>query len=329
MPLNTFCKGIRVRLLRSVFICLFLIYSNAAIAEEEGVPKRVVNVPINAINAGVLAKGKMEIRLHWKHISMDKLSEDGHRVDPEEVLARGIGKVPENLDIDIGLLRVYYGLGKNFRACVAAPYLKKELTSLTKNGEVKNSVSGLGDIKLTGKYNFITSDAGDQIALHVGVKLPTGSTREEDGNGNRLPPRMQLGTGSTDPFIGVLYTKNWHPFWFHANIHYTFTTINPDDYKYGDLLTGDLAFQYQAHRHLILNMEINEESAAKDTSHGVEVANTGGSKLFVSPGVQYKPFHGTVFEFSYQAPVWQELNGRQLAEGYRMLLGLKYNFSLL
>lgn len=313
----------------AIAIGLILIYSQMAIAGEETVVRPVVNVPINTINAGVMAKGRMEIRLHWKHISMDKLYEDGHRVDPEEVLARGIGKVPENLDTDIALLRVYYGLGKNFRACVVAPYLKKGLTSLTKNGEVKNSVSGLGDIKLTGKYNFFTSDAGDQIALHVGVKLPTGSTKEEDGNGNKLPPRMQLGTGSTDPFIGVLYTKNWHPFWLHANIHYTFTTVNPDDYEYGDLLTGDLAFQYQAHRHLILNMEINEESAGRDKSHGTEVANTGGSKVFVSPGVQYKPFSGTVFELSYQAPVWQELNGRQLSEGQRVLLGLKYNFSLL
>lgn len=88
-------------------------------------------------------------------------------------------------------------------------------------------------------------------------------------------------------------------------------------------------FQYQLHRQLILNMEINGESAAQDKIHGVEVANTGGSKVFVSPGVQYKPFPGTVVEFSYQTPVWQELKGRQLAEGYRMLLGVKYNFSLL
>lgn len=313
----------------ALVIGLFLIYSQMAIAGEETVVRPIVNVPINTINAGTLAKGRMEIRLHWKHITMDRLHEDGHRVDPEEVLAKGVGKVPENLDTDIGLLRVYYGLMKDFRLCMVTPYLEKELTSLTANGVTRDRASGLGDIKLTGKYNFFTSDAGDQVALHAGVKLPTGSTEERDGNGNKLPPRMQLGTGSTDPFIGILYTKNWHPFWLHANIHYTFTTVNPDDYKYGDLLAGDLAFQYQPHRHLILNMEINEESAAKDTSHGVKVANTGGSKLFLSPGVQYKPFTGTVFELSYQTPVWQELNGRQLSEGHRILLGLKYNFSLL
>lgn len=316
----------------AVLTGLLLLSPHVGIAlEGESVtgPPKVVNVPIQTINAGVLAKGRMEVRLHWKHISMDKLYEDGHRVDPEDVLARGVGKVPEELDIDTGILRVYYGLWKDFRVCTVVPYLRKDLTTLTKNGVSRSSASGLGDIKLTGKYKFFSSDTGDQFGLHLGVKLPTGSTEEKDGDGNKLPPRMQLGTGSTDPFIGILYTKNMTPYWFHANIHYTFTTENPDGYEYGDLLTGDLALQYQVQSPFVLNMEINGESAAKDKSHGVEVANTGGSKVFLSPGVQYKPFPGTVLEFSYQAPVWQELNGRQLAEGYRILLGLKYNFSLL
>ena len=58
---------------------------------------------------------------------------------------------------------------------------------------------------------------------------------------------------------------------------------------------------------------------------GIEVANSGGHTLFLSPGIQYVS-QRVVYEFSFQQPVLQDLNKNQLETDYKLALSARVQF---
>ena len=48
--------------------------------------------------------------------------------------------------------------------------------------------------------------------------------------------------------------------------------------------------------------------------------NEGGHKLNLTAGVQFQPFPLQVIELNFQAPIYQDLNGPQLEDDYRVQL---------
>ncbi|MEE3055010.1 MAG: transporter, partial [Planctomycetota bacterium] len=95
---------------------------------------------------------------------------------------------------------------------------------------------GLGDAALLGKYRFF-SEYWKQSAFHAsaigGLELPTGSTRERDGE-TLLEPSMQLGTGSVDAIGGLALTLSIERFRFDAQMLYKANTEGSHDYSEGD-----------------------------------------------------------------------------------------------
>ena len=72
-----------------------------------------------------------------------------------------------------------------------------------------SSGTGLGDATLLVKYRFFRRDSSrgtTQASVTVGPKLPTGRTDLFAPNGTRLPAGLQLGSGSTDLFLGANWT---------------------------------------------------------------------------------------------------------------------------
>ena len=72
-------------------------------------------------------------------------------------------------------------------------------------------------------------------------------------------------------------------------------------------------------------LELNGSSSERNESLGAVVSNSGGHTLFLSPGVQFVS-QRTVYEFSYQHPVIQDLNGNQLETDYKLALSARVQF---
>ena len=84
-----------------------------------------------------------------------------------------------------------------------------------------------------------------QVSLLLGVSVPTGSINQDE-RGTLSPYSMQLGSGTLDPFIGVLYEGSNSPFWWGANVSYLARAYeNYKSYNLGDEFRCDLYGMYQ------------------------------------------------------------------------------------
>ncbi len=72
-------------------------------------------------------------------------------------------------------------------------------------------------------------------------------------------------------------------------------------------------------------LEANFIHQDKNRSAGVEDPNSGGTRLFLVPGLQYVTKRWIV-EAAVQLPVVQDLNGTALENDYIVRAGFRFNF---
>ncbi len=237
-------------------------------------------------------------------------------------------------DDDLDMLQVpvilSYALITDATVTAVFPYVRKKLEM----GGTELEASGLGDIRLLGKYRFYRKDAPrgrTQAAAIFGLKLPSGSDNETDG-GMRLPPPLQPGSGSLDVILGAAVGKSTAFYNLEGGVTYKVNS-EANDFRFGNTVNYDLSFQYKLYpgwptrdAQMNLTLELNGTYAAKSETNGVTLANSGGNTLLLSPGVQYILTGNLLLETSVQVPIVQDLNGSQLETDYAVLFGFRFLF---
>jgi len=94
-----------------------------------------------------------------------------------------------------------YGVTNKLVLFGVLPYLDNELKITTGGQRVTRSTNGFGDLSVFGRYTVVQRDRPGRnfrVAPFFGIKAPTGEDDETDALG-RLPPSVQVGSGSWDP----------------------------------------------------------------------------------------------------------------------------------
>ena len=216
---------------------------------------------------------------------------------------------------------------------VMIPYVEKR-RKVTSGGTTSvRSTSGLGDVRVTGKYRFWHKNVPfgvTQAAVFGGLEVPTGSDSELDNVGALLPISLQLGSGSVDPFFGAAIGRTGRTHSLEGGAQYQVNTKG-EEFELGDTVRYDLTYQYQIfprqieNSQLNLTVELNGKHVEKHELAGRKVENSGGDTIFVAPGLQFL-INTVVFETSVQLPIVEELNGTQPETDYNVLVGLRYLF---
>lgn len=219
-----------------------------------------------------------------------------------------------------------------------APYLHKTLMDGPADARRRRTSTGFGDLAVAAKLNLYQRDGPGRTtraAFYGRVKLPTGATDATGTDGRALPRPLQLGTGSVDYTSGAIVTHNSGRLGLHGDVLIDLNTT-AGGFAAGDRLRYDLALGYRAWppvyrsypaRQVNVYLELNGTATARDRLDGVTQLDAGGHWLFLAPGIQFAPAGGFLVELTYQWPVWQRLNGSQLAvqstvkAGIRWLLG--------
>ena len=197
---------------------------------------------------------------------------------------------------------------------------------------------GFGDITLGGKYRILREDdilETTQVSFLGGVKFPVGDD-DETKNGRRLPPSLQLGTGSFDFFTGVAFTHQVDRIRFDADFIYQLKT-EANDIEIGDVVKLDVAFTFRLTPdefpdegnvdQVNLVMEVLTQFQEKAEIGGRSNDNSGGTLVFLAPGLQYIPESGAwLGEVSFQWPVLRSLNGNQDAVDWGAFVGVRIFF---
>jgi len=274
-------------------------------------PLFVFAVPINSDVALTPFKGQIIIRNQAKYTRKAN--------DPTE----------KDRDMQIWMFpnTFVYGLTEKLAFSLTAPYIIKEQKSTSAGIRSAISDSGIGDINLMSKYRVWSKDLSGEarrISLIGGLELPTGDDKAQ----------LKLGSGSIDPIVGVLFTRQSLNQEFDIDLTYQFNT-EASNYEFGDILKYNLAYQRRVwpwklpekgvYSQLNLVFELNGEYTQKDKSAGSLVKDSGGNTLFISPGIQWVAKRW-VLESSIQLPLIKDLNGNQLETDYAIVTSLRLTF---
>ena len=237
-------------------------------------------------------------------------------------------------------ITVVYGATRDLTLGVTQPFLERRVRFDGSTGERRTiTADGPGDLSLVGAYRFYRRDVErgtTQFSFLGGLKLPSGATDVEDSNlsrltgkpGTRLPPSLQLGSGSVDGIVGVAGFHNMDRLSFYADVQGKVNTEGAQDLRAGNSVFYDLSADYVLlpQRNMFVILELNGVSTSRAEQAGRTVRASGGQLLFLSPGLQYLPRPNVILEGSVQVPIYRDLNGRQLAPDWSAVVGLRYLF---
>ena len=163
----------------------------------------------------------------------------------------------------------------------------------------------LGDIRVMARRRLATlEDARPSmgtLGLNLGLKLPTGRTDILNGAGERAERSLQPGTGTTDLLAGT-------------------------DYRPGNRYSLDIGTRYGVGDSLGLLLQVNGLIKGRDGGGMGEREDSGGSYVFISPGISYSLTRSVQAYGFLQLPLYQYVNGVQLAASYAVSLGVGSRF---
>lgn len=264
----------------------------------------------------------------------------GNFVFREQFLALEASDDPSPADRDLsvrGSVSVLgYGVTSDLALFGILPWLDKELDLTTPGGQrISRGTDGFGDAQIFARYTIFQKDmrgSNFRIAPFAGLELPTGEDDDHDNLG-RLPQPLQSGSGSWDPLGGVIVTWQTLDYQIDAQVSYKINT-KANGFEFGDEFRFDTSLQYRllprelgpgVPGFLYGVIEANLLHQAKDEIGGFNDPNSGGTRLYLSPGLQYVT-RKWIAEAIVQIPVVQDLGGTALEDDYAVRAGFRVNF---
>ena len=215
-------------------------------------------------------------------------------------------------------------------------YMGTNFTSAESDGAGGATVSdadpeGLTDLWLDAKFRLMHGASGN-LALVAGVKLPTGRDDVKLSDGTPLEPSSQPGSGAVDGQLGLGYscylTSRWT---IDASALYTLRGSH-DGFTVGDRCDAGLALAWRATEdvksfpNLSFSAEVLGVWVGKDESGGVKNENSGGTSVFLAPGVRERFNENVSLALSIGLPLSQNLNGEQVETDWKAALTLGFAF---
>lgn len=263
----------------------------------------------------------------------------GAFINREIVLVRGFkkdsGPADRNKNVTGVVSVLGYGITHKFAVFAAIPYLDKSMSLSMGGNRVTRSSSGIGDLKLFGRYTLFQKDMRRKtfrIGAFAGFEAPTGKSSETDSLG-KLPVPLQSGSGSWDEFGGIVATYQTLPFQIDGQLSYRHNGP-ANDFQAGDEFRADLSLQYRLLPRVMTSdtssffygvLEIGLINQAENRLSGTKDLNSGGTSIFITPGLQYVT-RKWVLEAAVQLPLKQNLNGNALRTDYIFTTGFRVNF---
>lgn len=291
-------------------------------------------------------KGEWMLSYRYSTMHMDGNRDGTSDLAPADVLAQGFMMAPLEMDMDMHMFGLMYGVSDDITLMAMLPYIEKDMVMVNAGGmRMYRDSEGFGDVKLTALYTLDShvNEAGEEKSwlLNLGLSLPTGSTDERSDTGQKLPYPMQLGSGTFDPIIRLTYNDRRQDWSWGAQAGAMFRTgTNDEGYRLGH----EYGFTSWAAKniHEKLSLSLRLDARQWDDIHGrdadLNVMMTPAARADLRGGTRVDALIGANFyqtgDFAkdnrlaveFGMPLYQDLDGPQLKTDYRLMLGWQYAF---
>ncbi|MFO1319558.1 MAG: transporter [Burkholderiales bacterium] len=186
----------------------------------------------------------------------------------------------------------------------------------------------LGDARVTASWrNADDKEPTRAAGVTAGLKLPTGTHRMTNRDNVPAERSLQPGTGSTDAILGAFATAPGSNggLWF-ASVAFQAAVTVRDQYRPGNQWTVTGGYRHPVTPHLAAALQLNATARQRDTGVQAESDVTGGSFVFVSPGLSWGVSPVTELYAFVQAPVYRNVRGAQLTFDWAAVAGVSHRF---
>lgn len=253
--------------------------------------------------------------------------------DPQEV-----ERYTRNQYLTLG---IDYAFSPDWGLNVQIPFVDRKHSTLGVNsdggapaeGAYDSATASFGDAKLVGRYQGLS--AGHNTGLIFGVKLPTGShTRTgtstdpaSPGEPATIDRGLQPGTGTTDAILGVYRFDSLAPEWgYFAQATVQAAIDSRDDYRPGTGYNLNLGVRYSGFGAMVPQLQLNARYVEHDRGANADQTSTGGTLVYLSPGLVVPLSRTTAVYGFVQLPLYQDVRGVQLTPRYTASLGVRLAF---
>jgi len=330
------------------------------------------NMPMSIPGGGIPETDEFRFKIQPEIIHMSGLQRGTSSVDVNSLLGMPMmGGMPTGLymaaptgmDMNMLNLSAGYSFSDDLFAGIMGMYADNRMDmrfsnmmkSLSGQAGFTMKSSGMTDTMLMTKYRLYADDPmipSSEASLFAGLSMPTGSINERNSTHplsmrrtELLPYSMQLGSGTWDPVVGLLYQRSLSPWWWGLDARYTRRAgHNKRGYRLGNRAQVDAYVMYQPHVSLVLYGEINgdwrgkihgeaDEALSGASGHATKnVATspymtplwdpsfTGKTQLFATLRAQWQPVPLQIIDVGVQLPMYQRMNGLQLKDKWRVML---------
>ena len=186
---------------------------------------------------------------------------------------------------------------------------------------------GVGDLRLLGRYQHFGLQSS--YSLQLGLKLPTGRVDQNFATGPQagapLDRGLQLGTGTTDVLVGASYfTRPRETLGCFAQVMLDQPLASKDGFCPAASLALNGGVRFLTAGWLTPQVQLNVRWDGRESGVNSDWANSGGTMIYVSPGLTADLGH-RLHAFTFvQLPLYQRVNGLQLEPRWLLSLGLRY-----
>jgi hypothetical protein len=288
----------------------------------------------------------VKLDLRYDYLDQNQLR-SGHgtisSTDASKVMENGNPAEVEKYTVNNYLtLGIDYSSSRDWGVNVQVPWINRDHSTLgmmsdgitpgAGGGQYNSHTSSVGDVKIIGRYQGFTHQCN--FGILYGVKLPTGSFMEKGVSTDPTAPGpvpidrgLQPGTGTTDAIVGAYYSNSINQDWdYFTQAIYQKALNSRNQYKPGEGLNVNVGLRYAGFPSFSPLLQLNLRNVVHDEGANADQNNTGGTLLYISPGVTVPvTMQLSVYGF-VQLPVYQDVKGIQLAPRYTASLGVRYSF---
>ncbi len=296
---------------------------------------------VTGTQEGIANPGQMIFDLSYRWIPMDQVQRGSHSADvatvPRIDFANGVivpdGHTEVRTNNQLMQLDISYGLTSAAALTLAIPFMNDRTHEHSHDdGEFsrQDGSAGFGDIRLIGKIApWVTTR--HLAVLGAGVKFPTGEHKLLDHEGEINEPTIQPGTGSWDGLLSAHYSYQITPHKWDAFLgtSYQLAMENSKDYQFGNtfIFNGGTSASFTENEKTVTgSLQVNLRHAPRDEFHGTEVPSTGGTWVYLTPGIRLAAASNMSFYAHVQFPIYQRVNEVNLVPRYGLILGVSHAF---
>lgn len=283
---------------------------------------------------GVWTEPGLRLDLQYQFIDQDQLRRGSHEAS--------VGDVPRHHDELRTINRNWlgtldYAIDPSWGVSVTLPVTSRSHSHIHNHHDHDGGVSHetdvwnfsrIGDMRVVGRYQLMGDGLSPSAGVNFGVKLPTGSHKVDNADGQRAERSLQPGTGTTDGIVGA-----WYRLPLQDGDSALFVQAmaqvavgQSDGFRPGNQYSVDVGWQRQLAPQWAAFVQANFQLRSRDSGIDAEPEDSGSRKLFLSPGLSYaiaRDFQAYAF---VQLPVRQHVNGVQLTADWAAMLGVSKSF---